>query len=89
MPIHTNQIRMVQIQKEADSKLAIAEANAKVALYRLLLICQDQSAKLVRSFLLWQFKALVRKRSSNTPIVPLQPIRNEGLEYARYLPALP
>ena len=31
-----NQIRMVQVQKEADSKLAIAEANAKVALYEAL-----------------------------------------------------
>ena len=80
-----NQIRMVQVQKEADSKLAIAEANAKVALYEALADVARSNPSQASAVVVAMAIQGIGKESEagDTRIVPLQPLQNEGLEYAK------
>ena len=80
-----NQIRMVQVQKEADSKLAIAQANAKVALYEALADVARSNPEQASAVVVAMAIQGVGQESEagDTRIVPLQPLQNEGLEYAK------
>ena len=80
-----NQIRMVQVQKEADSKLAIAEANARVALYEALADVARTNPEQASAVVVAMAIQGIGQESedSDTRIVPLQPLQNEGLEYAK------
>ena len=84
-----NQIRMVQVQKDADSKLAIAQANAKVALYEALADVAranpEQASAVVVAMAIQGVGQ--EKQDSDSRIVPLQPLQNETLEYARVFAA--
>jgi hypothetical protein len=78
-----------QIQKEADSKLAIAEANAKVALYEALADVARTNPEQASAVVVAMAVQGVgqEKEDSDTRIVPLQPLQNETLEYARVFAA--
>ena len=80
-----NQIRMVQVQKEADSKLAIAEANAKVALYEALADVARSNPSQASAVVVAMAVQGVGQESEagDNRVVPLQPLQNEGLEYAK------
>ena len=84
-----NQITMVKVQKDADSKLAIAEANAKVALYEALADVArtnpEQASAVVVAMAVQG--AGQETEAGDTRIVPLQPLQNETLEYARVFAA--
>ena len=84
-----NQIRMVQVQKEADSKLAIAEANAKVALYEALADVARTNPEQASAVVVAMAVQGVGKDSEagDSRVVPLQPMVNEGLEFAKVFAA--
>ena len=84
-----NQIRMVQVQKEADSKLAIAEANAKVALYEALADVARTNPEQASAVVVAMAVQGVGQEaeSGDSRIVPLQPLQNESLEYAKVFAA--
>ena len=84
-----NQIRMVQVQKEADSKLAIAEANAKVALYEALADVARTNPEQASAVVVAMAVQGVGQESEagDTRVVPLQPLQNEGLEFAKVFAA--
>jgi hypothetical protein len=80
-----NQIRMVQVQKEADSKLAIAEANAKVALYQALAdVARTNPEQASAAVVAMAVQGVSSEGvNNNSKIVPLQPLVNEKLEFAK------
>jgi hypothetical protein len=84
-----NQIRMVQVQKEADSKLAIAEANAKVALYEALAdVARTNPEQASAVVVAMAIQGVGQEKEDNdSRVVPLQPLQNETLEYARVFAA--
>ena len=84
-----NQIRMVQVQKDAEAMQKTAEANAKAKLYEALAqvaMANPEQASAVTVALAVQG---VGKDSedSDSRIVPLQPLQNESLEYAKVFAA--
>jgi hypothetical protein len=83
------QIRMVQVQKEADSKLAIAEANAKVALYEALAdVARTNPEQASAVVVAMAIQGVGQEKEDNdSRVVPLQPLQNETLEYARVFAA--
>jgi hypothetical protein len=84
-----SQIRMVQVQKEADSKLAIAEANAKMALYDALADVARTNPEQASAVVVAMAIQGVGKegKASDSRLVSLQPLQNETLEYARVFAA--
>lgn len=84
-----NQIRMVQVQKEADSKLAIAEANAKVALYEALADVARTNPEQASAVVVAMAVQGAGEESArnNSPLINLQPLQNDGLEFAKVFAA--
>jgi hypothetical protein len=83
------QIEIVRVQKDAEAMQKAAEANAKAKLYEALAavaVANPDQASAVTVALAVQGVG-TQAESGNTPIVPLQPIRNEGLEYAKVFAA--
>ena len=83
------QIEIVQVQKNAQASVAAAEANAKAELYKALAqvaLANPDQASAVTVALAVQG---VGKGSedSDSRIVPLQPLQNEGLEFAKVFAA--
>lgn len=83
------QIEIVKIQKDAQAMQATAEANAKAKLYEALAqvaLANPEQASAVTVALAVQG---VGKDSedSDSRIVPLQPLQNEGLEFAKVFAA--
>ncbi len=83
------QIEIVRVQKDAEAMQKAAEANAKAKLYEALAavaVANPDQASAVTVALAVQGVS-TQTESGNSPIVPLQPIRNEGLEYAKVFAA--
>ena len=83
------QIEIVRVQKDAEAMQKAAEANAKAKLYEALAavaVANPEQASAVTVALAVQGVG-TQTESGDTPIVPLQPIRNEGLEYAKVFAA--
>ena len=83
------QIEIVQVQKNAQASVAAAEANARAKLYEALAqvaMANPEQASAVTVALAVQG---VGKGSedSDSRIVPLQPLQNEGLEFAKVFAA--
>ena len=87
-----NQIEMIRVQKDAEAMQKTAEANAKAKLYEALAavaVANPDQASAVTVALAVQGVGAETK-SGNAPIVPLQPMKSEALEYTKVLagPAL-
>ena len=83
------QIEIVQVQKNAQASTAAAEANAKAELYKALAAvaaANPEQASAVTVALAVQ--GLGKEGGGNdSSVVPLQPLKNEGLEFARVFAA--
>ena len=82
-----NQIEMIRVQKDAEAMQKAAEANAKAKLYEALAavaVANPDQASAVTVALAVQGVG-TQAESSDSPVVPLQPMRNEGLEYTKVL----
>ena len=79
------QIQMIQVQKDAEANQKAAEANAKAKLYEALAavaMANPEQSNAVAVALAVQGLG-GESENESSPVVPLQPIRNDGLEYAR------
>ena len=80
-----NQIRMVQVQKDAQTNQTTAEAMAKAELYKALAqvaMANPEQASAVTVALAVQGLGEESTRN-NSPLINLQPLQNEGLEFAK------
>jgi len=84
-----NQIRMVQVQKDAEAMQKTAEANAKAKLYEALAEVAKANPEQASAVTVALAVQGVGKDSedSDSRIVPLQPLQNESLEYAKVFAA--
>ena len=83
------QVEIVQVQKNAQASVAAAEANAKAELYRALAAvaaANPEQASAVTVALAVQGVGQ-EAESGDSRIVPLQPLQNESLEYAKVFAA--
>ena len=80
-----NQIQMIQVQKDAEFQTKAAEANAKAELYRALaVVAQTNPEQASAVTVALAVQGLGGEADGGASgIVPLQPLQNEGLEYAK------
>lgn len=80
-----NQIKMIQVQKDAEFQTKAAEANAKAELYRALaVVAQTNPEQASAVTVALAVQGLGGEADGGASgIVPLQPLQNEGLEYAK------
>ena len=86
---HEGQIEMVKVQKDADAMQKAAEANARAELYRALAAvaqANPNQASAVTVALAVQGVS-GESEGDDARIVPLQPMVNEGLEFAKVFAA--
>ena len=83
------QIQMVQVQKNAEANQKAAEANAKAKLYEALAAvakANPEQSNAVAVALAVQGLG-EEGTSDNTPLIKLQPLQNDGLEFAKVFAA--
>ena len=83
------QIEIVRVQKDADAMQKAAEANAKAELYKALAavaVANPAQASAVTVALAVQGVSQ-EGESNNPPVTTLQPLKNDGLEFAKVFAA--